>query len=226
MTPFNLKAVNLVKDYQQGRDTVHVLRGVHIELTQGKTYAITGVSGSGKSTLLHLLGGLDEPTSGGVFFNGENIFEFKPWRKELFFNTTVGFVFQFHYLIKELSVLENVILPGLVGGKKKKECVKSALELLEQVGMIKKINFYPGQLSGGEQQRVAVARAIFNKPAFLFADEPTGSLDEENAKGVLVLLLRCQAEWNMGVILCSHDEEIYSKMGKIFRVHNGVIATI
>lgn len=218
-----LTASNLVKEYSQGDEIQHVLHGVSVEFIQGHTYALTGVSGSGKSTLLHLLGGLDQPTSGTVFFNDLNIFDFKPAKKDVFLNKELGFVFQFHYLVKELTVLENVMLVGLVRGGSMHVCKNRAADLLAQIGLSSKVNHYPGQLSGGEQQRVAVARAIFNKPAFLLADEPTGSLDADNALLIVNLFLKCRDEWNMGIILCSHDRDVYSKMETKFWLHNGLL---
>ena len=213
----------LKKDFLQGGKTLNVLKNVNAEFVQGGSYAIVGVSGSGKSTLLHLLGGLDVATSGKVLFNNQNIFEFRASKKDEFLNKHLGFIFQFHYLIKELTVLENIILMGLIKGENKKECEKKAKKLLQKVGLIDKISEYPTQLSGGQQQRVSILRAIFNKPSFLLADEPTGDLDAQNATDIVDLLLFCQKEWNTGLIICSHDSSVYSKMENIFRLDDGVL---
>lgn len=223
MTVSKLIAKDLVKDFVQGGKSLEVLKGVNAEFVKGQTSAIVGVSGSGKSTLMHLLGGLDVPTSGTVFFNDHDLYKMRAAKKDAFLNKELGFVFQFHYLIKELSVIENIILPGLIKGDSKKECEKKAEQLLEKTGLQEKIHNYPTQLSGGELQRVSILRAIFNKPAFLLADEPTGDLDAQNAEMVVDLLLQAQKEWNMGVVICSHDKAVYSKMEKIFRLHNGIL---
>jgi lipoprotein-releasing system ATP-binding protein len=223
MTVSKLVAKDLVKDFVQGGKSLEVLKGVNAELVKGQTCSIVGVSGSGKSTLMHLLGGLDVPTSGTVLFNDHDLYKMRASKKDAFLNKELGFVFQFHYLIKELSVIENVILPGLIKGDSKKECEKKAEQLLEKTGLQEKIHNYPTQLSGGELQRISILRAIFNKPSFLLADEPTGDLDAQNAEMVVDLLLQAQKEWNMGVVICSHDKAVYSKMEKIFRLHNGIL---
>jgi len=223
MSVAKLKAKGLHKSFIQGGKTLEVLHGVDVEFEQGKTYAITGVSGSGKSTLMHLLGGLDTPTSGSVFFDNQNLFEFSASNKDKFLNKNLGFIFQFHYLIKELSVLENIILMGLIKGDSRKDCEQRAEKLLEQVGLQDKINSYPTQLSGGQLQRVSILRSIFNKPSFLLADEPTGDLDAENAAIIVDLLLQYRDEWKTGLIICSHDEAVYGKMESVFRLHEGLL---
>ncbi|KKQ33144.1 MAG: ABC-type transport system, involved in lipoprotein release, ATPase component [candidate division TM6 bacterium GW2011_GWF2_37_49] len=211
------------KDFFQGDKAMPVLNGVSVEFEKGKTYAITGVSGSGKSTLLHILGGLDVPTSGTVLLNDLDIYSLKASAKERILNQRFGFVFQFHYLIKELTVLENIIVVGLIKGQARKECIARAEELLVEMGLPDKRNNYPSQLSGGQQQRVAIARAVFNKPCFLLADEPTGNLDKQNAQTVVDLILRAQSDWGMGVILCSHDPDVYNKMGMVYNLHDGIL---
>lgn len=223
MSISKLSAKNLYKNFLQGDQVLEVLRDINIEFENGKTYAIVGVSGSGKSTLIHLLGGLDTPTEGSVYCDEYDLFRLRASKKEYFLNKELGFVFQFHHLIKELNVLENIILPGLVAGNSKKECEKRAGELLKKTGMDAKIDSYPTLLSGGEQQRVSILRAIFNKPSFLLADEPTGDLDADNAENVVELILQAQKEWKMGVVICSHDKAVYSKMEHVFRLHNGVL---
>ena len=221
MTESKLTAQNLQKSFFQGDKTLEVLKGVNVEFEQARSYAITGVSGSGKSTLMHILGGLDTPSSGQVLFDGQNLNKLRANKKEEIANRHLGFVFQFHYLIKELSVLENIILMGLIKGENKEECMQRGVQLLKKVGLESKINNYPTQLSGGELQRVSILRAIFNKPSFLLADEPTGDLDSQNAAGIVELLLDCKREWNTGLIICSHDSAVYNKMETIFRLHDG-----
>jgi lipoprotein-releasing system ATP-binding protein len=214
---------NLFKSFLQGKKKLSVLNGVSFEFEKGKTYAITGASGSGKSTFMHILGGLDTKDNGSVLFNGQDIFKLSLKEKEKFLNNHLGFIFQFHYLIKELSVLQNIILPGLIGGKSSDECELKAKELLKLVGLLNKIDAYPTQLSGGEQQRVSILRAIFNEPEFLLADEPTGDLDSDNAQKIVDLLLNCQKEWGMGIIICSHDNAVYKQMDKVLVLKNGLL---
>lgn len=209
------------KEYEQGGKVIQILHDVQASFLQGKSYAITGVSGSGKSTLLHLLGGLDSPTSGHVAFNKTDLAHMRPAHKNSFLNRSIGFVFQFHYLVKELSVRENIMFAGLVKGESKKECKHRSDHLLEIIGMPHKADAYPTQLSGGEQQRVAIARALFNKPSFLLADEPTGNLDEENVKVIVELFFAAQKEWGMGMIVCSHDVAVYKQMDMVYKMHHG-----
>lgn len=212
---------NVCKEYLQGGRVIQVLNNVDATFLHGQSYAITGVSGSGKSTLLHLLGGLDSPTSGSVNFNKTDLAHMRPAHKNSFLNKSVGFVFQFHYLVKELSVRENIMFSGMIRGESKKQCMHRSDHLLEVIGMPHKADAYPTQLSGGEQQRVAIARALFNKPAFLLADEPTGNLDEENAQAIVELFFEAQQEWGMGMVICSHDGAVYKRMGTIYKMHHG-----
>lgn len=214
---------NLFKSFLQGKKKLSVLKGVSFDFEKGKTYAITGASGSGKSTLMHILGGLDTKDKGSVIFNGQDVFKLSLKDKEKFLNNYLGFIFQFHYLIKELSVLQNIILPGLISGKSKDECELKAKRLLKNVGLENKIDSYPTQLSGGEQQRVSILRAIFNKPEFLLADEPTGDLDSDNAQKIVDLLLDCQKKWGMGIIICSHDKAVYKQMDKVLTLKDGLL---
>jgi lipoprotein-releasing system ATP-binding protein len=212
------------KTYEQGGKELLVLKGVSATFTQGESYAITGVSGSGKSTFLHVLGGLDNPTAGSVLFNGKDLMHLRSKQKDGFLNRSIGFVFQFHYLIKELSSLENIMMMGLIAGETRSYCEHRAKHLLEMVGLADKAYALPTQLSGGEQQRVAIARALFNKPSFLLADEPTGNLDAGNAKQVIDLLFSAQQEWGLGIVICSHDAAVYGRMSTIYRLNNGNIS--
>jgi lipoprotein-releasing system ATP-binding protein len=214
---------NLIRNFDQGKKIIQVLRGINYEFQQKNTYSITGTSGSGKSTFLHLLGGLDTPTSGEVIISEKNIATLKQKQKEELLNQTLGFVFQFHYLINELTVLENITLVGEIKGMSKQKAAAHAQNLLESVGILDKANSYPDELSGGEQQRVSIVRAIFNKPQFLLADEPTGNLDAENAKAIVDLLLQCQSEWGMGIILCSHDKSVYERMETVLMLKDGTL---
>jgi lipoprotein-releasing system ATP-binding protein len=186
----------------------------HISVTffQGISYALQGVSGTGKSTFLSLIGYLDEPTSGVIKYNRQDLRLLSPAELNYMRMTSLGYLFQQPYLIKELSVIENIQLPGLLMGLKKKYCIDRALMLLSKVHLLEKEAVYPGELSGGELQRVALARALFNKPTFLVADEPTASLDAKTAQEIVSLLIQLQKEWNMGLILSTHDESIAQRL--------------
>ncbi len=217
----NLAVCDVFKNYVQGNSIVPVLKGVSATFEQGKSYAITGVSGSGKSTLIHLLAGLDVPSQGTVHYDGQDINSFAESQKSNFLNKTIGLVFQSPYLIKELSVLENVMIKGLIAGRSSAECKDGAVQLLKNVGLEEKIYGYPGQLSGGQQQRVALARALMNKPQFLLADEPTGNLDPQTAQTILDLIIAAQKEWGMGLIISSHDRFVTDRMETVLEVKDG-----
>ena len=215
MQASSLQTQNLHKSFSQAGKTLSVLNDISITFDQGKSYAITGASGSGKSTFLHLLGGLDKPTSGSVRFNTKDLS-----------TASLGFVFQFHYLVHEMTALENIYLMGLIKGQSRQKCIQKAKKLLERVGLTDKAESYPYQLSGGEQQRISIVRAIFNEPDFLLADEPTGNLDAANAEQLVDFVLQCQKEWNMGIVLCSHDAAVYQRMDQVFVLKDGALETI
>lgn len=219
-----LRVDKVSKAYKQGGKVLPVLNNISTAFEQGKSYAITGASGSGKSTLLYLLGGLEKPSSGRVLCNKQDLAALKD--ASTFRNKTIGFVFQFHYLINELTVLENIMLMGKIARRDELHCRAEAYALLDVVGLRQRASYYPHQLSGGEQQRVSIARSLFNKPKFLLADEPTGSLDAHNAAKIVELLERAQQEWGMGVILCSHDIGVYSKMNQILTLHEGQLSSV
>jgi ABC-type lipoprotein export system ATPase subunit len=214
---------NLHKTYVSGQQTLNVLKDVTVDFKQGSGYAIVGVSGSGKSTLMHLLAGLDKPTSGSVFFNNTDITTLNSAEKDVFLQQSIGLVFQLPYLIKELSVLENIMLRGYIMGLDPEECKTRSLELLDAVGIADKALSNPLSLSGGQQQRVALARALFSKPAFLIADEPTGSLDAYTAQGIVQLVLNCQREWGMGVIISTHDAFVAQNMETVYQLNDGTL---
>ena len=216
-----LTSVDLKKSFVQADQTIYVLQGVSAQFFGNKSYAITGPSGSGKSTLMHLLAGLDTPDLGTIYFNDQDISQFSPTQKRLFLNRSVGLVFQQPYLIRELSVLENVMLKGLIAGLNRQELHDAAHYLLHKVELAHKADHDPFSLSGGEQQRVAIARALFNKPDFLLADEPTGNLDVATGKTIIDLLLACQKEWQMGIIISSHDEYVVQSMQEVLYLENG-----
>lgn len=216
-----LKAEKLTKHYKQGNIIVSVLNDVSINFMQGASYAITGISGCGKSTLMHLLAGIDTPSHGHVYYNETSLDKLNPTDKNYFLNQQIGLVFQYSYLIKELTVLENVMIKGLISRMPHDECQKRAELLLQEVGLHSKLHFKPGQLSGGQQQRVALARALLNQPAFLLADEPTGNLDENTGREIVQLLLRLQKELNMGLIVSSHDEYVTQQMQNVYELMHG-----
>ena len=217
---------DVYKYFHQGGNNLHVLRGITESFTVGNTYALSGASGSGKSTLLHILGGLERPSQGTVSWNEKNIFSMSQEDRRSLLRSYVGFVFQFHYLIHELTVCENVMLPGQIIGEHTSVCRARAYELLECVGLKKRADVYPYQLSGGEQQRVAVVRALCNKPRFILADEPTGNLDAEGAKALVDLLLQCHKQWGLGMIVCSHDMNVCKRMNQHFVLHDGHLKTL
>ncbi len=217
-----LQASKITKQFVQGNSTIEVLKGIDVDFEQGKSYAIAGESGSGKSTLLHILAGIDKPDSGFVMFDGKEIGQLKPHEHEKFLNQSVGLLFQQPYLIKELTVLENVMLKGMISHKNNLE--HEAVKLLERVGLREKAHEFPATLSGGQQQRVALVRALMNKPSFLLADEPTAHLDVQTGKATIELLRECQEQWSMGLIICSHDEYVSKAMEKTFHLRNGKIS--
>ncbi|HML19540.1 MAG TPA: ABC transporter ATP-binding protein [Candidatus Dependentiae bacterium] len=218
-----LRVENLHKTFATGQQILNILQGITATFKQGSSYAIIGSSGSGKSTLMHLLAGLDKPTVGSVFFNDTDITQLNPTKKDVFLQQSVGLVFQLPYLIKELSVLENIMVRGLIMGLDTEECNARALELLDAVCIADKALSNPLSLSGGQQQRVALARALFSKPAFLIADEPTGSLDVYTAQGIVQLVLKCQKEWGMGVIVSTHDAFVAQSMETVYQLNNGTL---
>ncbi|MEN3045566.1 MAG: ABC transporter ATP-binding protein [Candidatus Hydrothermales bacterium] len=205
MSELFLVAENLFKSFDSPNGKIEVLRGVDVCIRRGEKILIQGPSGSGKTTLLMLLSLLDKPDSGRIFFKGELIsFEDEKRLKELR-NQKFGFIFQFYNLIRELTALENVMIPLLIKGENESAARKRGIEVLELVGLKEKIHFYPSQISGGEEQRVAIARAIVNNPEIIFADEPTGSLDEKNAHKVMNILFELVEKNNVSLIMVSHN---------------------
>ena len=216
-----LKASHVGKQYKQGSTAVSVFEDVNVTFAQGTRYALTGISGSGKSSLLHLLAGIDKPTSGHVYYNEHAVDTLDADKKNYFLNHDIGLVFQYSYLIKELSVLENVMIKGLIAKMPYEECQKRARSLLHELGLSSKVSSLPTQLSGGQQQRVAIARALLNQPAFLIADEPTGNLDEKTGRELLQLLLQLQKDWGIGLIISSHDEYVSEQMQERYELAHG-----
>lgn len=212
-----LTATNIQKYYGQ----LWVLKGVDLEIKQGEIASIVGPSGSGKSTLLHILGTLDKPDKGEVVVSGERLNFLNEKRMAAFRNRHVGFVFQFHHLLPEFTALENVCIPGWMAGRSKKEVSDQALSILQMLGLEKRIDNKPNQLSGGEQQRVAVARALINKPAIIFADEPTGNLDSANARELHQLFFTLRQQFNQTFLIVTHNEELAQMSDRLLHMKDG-----
>ncbi len=222
-----LKIENLYKSYITPAEEIKVLRGVNLTVNEGESVAIVGHSGSGKSTLLHLIGGLDKFQKGEIYFKNTPLSRFSQLQLAEYRKNNVGFVFQFHYLLTNFTVIENILIPAFIRCKSNKnDIIKKAWELLNFLGILEKKDKYPSQLSGGEQQRVAIARALINEPDLLLADEPTGNLDEENRKNVLKLLLKINEKQNKAMIIVTHDMEIAMKMNKVYKLKNGKLHII
>src|SRR5580765_2580360 len=214
-----LSGKNIYKSY----GPVKVLKGVDIEIQKGEVVSIAGPSGSGKSTLLHILGTLDKADLGAVSMNNTMINSLSSKKLADFRNKQIGFVFQFHHLLPEFTALENVCIPGWLAGRKKKEVENKAKELLNLLGLSERLENKPNQLSGGEQQRVAVARALINSPAIVFADEPTGNLDSTNAKELHQLFFHLRSKFNQTFLIVTHNEELAQLSDRVLHMKDGKI---
>ncbi|HQV54638.1 MAG: ABC transporter ATP-binding protein [Chitinophagaceae bacterium] len=210
---------NIFKRYGK----VEVLKGVDLEINKGEVVSIVGPSGSGKSTLLHILGTLDSADMGEVKMNNVLINSLSGVKLSAFRNKHIGFVFQFHHLLPEFSALENVCIPGWIAGKKKAEVKVEAERLLNMLGLVERMENKPNQLSGGEQQRVAVARALINKPDIIFADEPTGNLDSANAKELHKLFFELREKFNQTFLIVTHNEELAQLSDRVLHMKDGKI---
>lgn len=219
-----LSVKDLQKSFSEGGNEIHVLQGVNFDLAEGERLAVVGESGVGKSTLLHILGTLDRPTGGKILFGGKQL----PLDDEAalceFRNRQIGFVFQFHYLLPDFSALENVMFPALVQGIEPAQAKREAVQLLDLVGLTDRLSHRPGKLSGGEQQRVAVARAVILKPKLVLADEPTGSLDLRIGEEVQDLLFRLNEEHGIGLIVATHNRQFAKKIGRCVELREGRLA--
>lgn len=217
-----LVASGVTKKFQRhGLASIDVLSAVSMEVFAGDSIAIVGKSGAGKSTLLHILGTLEEPSAGKVFFLGQDVFKFKETALSKFRNRSLGFVFQFHYLMLEFSALENVMMPALIANLSKQEAEEKAERLLIKVGLKDRLTHKPNRLSGGEQQRVSIARALMMNPKLLFTDEMTGNLDPLTGASVFELVQGLHAEYNIALISVTHDETLAATYQRIYRLGDG-----
>lgn len=215
--------INKSFESESGGARLEVLQGVDLQIERGDLISIVGSSGSGKSTLLHILGGLDRPDTGELYWNNESVFDYSPDKLAELRNHNVGFVFQFHHLMPEFTAIENVMMPALIKGESQKAAANRAKELLNEFGMGHRLQHRPSQLSGGEQQRVSMARALTNHPAVILADEPTGNLDEENTKIILDLLFKLREMENLSVVLITHEKEIAARCDKTYLLQKGIL---
>ncbi len=218
-----IKVENLVKIYDSGPQKVEVLKGLTFDVKPAEVVVIKGPSGVGKSTLLHIVGALDVPTSGKVFLNGQDINALSNAQLARFRNKTVGFVFQFHHLLPEFTAFENVLIPSIMHEPLTHKKEAYARYLLEEVGLGHRLDHKPNELSGGEQQRVAVARALVNKPKVLLADEPTGNLDRKNSEMLYELMLSLNQKFNQTLVIVTHDEHMTLKANRIIELDDGQI---
>lgn len=217
-----LESKNIFKSYQNNKKLkLEVLKDISLSIEENKISVIVGASGAGKSTLLHILSGLDRPDSGEVFFEAENIFNYSDEKLTHFRNKNIGFVFQFHHLLPEFTAAENIAIPKLAAGAKLNDALLRAEELLELVGLIDRKDHKPAELSGGEQQRVAVARALVNDPKIIFADEPTGNLDSKNSESIHHLILKLKNDFNKTFVIVTHNPELMNLADKIFEIKDG-----
>lgn len=212
-----LQAKNIHKNY----GSLEVLRGVDVTLNKGEIVSIVGPSGSGKSTLLHILGTLDRPGRGEIVINGNKVNTLSDKQLAVFRNNNIGFVFQFHHLLPEFTAIENVCIPGWINGRKKGEVASRAKSLLESLGLGGRLDNKPNALSGGEQQRVAVARALINEPLIIFADEPTGNLDSAHARELHQLFFDLRKQYDQTFLIVTHNEELAKMSDRVLHMKDG-----
>ncbi|MBC7419664.1 MAG: ABC transporter ATP-binding protein [Bdellovibrio sp.] len=222
--PSFIDVQNLQKVYKTGASELAVLKGITFQIKKGEAVCLLGTSGAGKSTLLQILGTLDRPTSGQVLYRGQNLFELNDESLAQFRNEKMGFVFQFHHLIQEMTAVENVMLPALIANENKLEAREKAMNWLQFLGLGERYDHFPNQLSGGELQRVAIARALIKNPEVLFADEPTGNLDSENSQKIQELFFELRNKLGLTLIVVTHDLNFAGLFPRVFKVKDGRFA--
>lgn len=219
----NSKIMIEVQDIHKSFGQLEVLRGVNLTVKKGEIVAIIGKSGAGKTTLLQIIGTLDRPTKGKVLINNTDVFALNDSQLAAFRNKHIGFIFQFHQLLPEFTALENVCIPAMIAREKESEYKPRAEKLLQELGLAERMHHKPNELSGGEQQRVAAARALMMNPTIILADEPTGSLDEKNKKELSELLLRLRKQYGQTILLVTHDKELAQMADRIIEIKDGII---
>lgn len=216
-----IEAIDLHKYYGD----LHILRGVSVKVSRGEIVSIVGPSGAGKSTLLHILGTLDRASKGAVWYDGKDVFQLSDKKLGSFRNQHIGFVFQFHHLLPEFTALENVMIPALIARKKTDAVTDKATELLAYLGLKDRLDHKPSELSGGEQQRVAVARSLINDPGIILADEPSGNLDTDHARELHELFFTLRKKYNQTFVIVTHNEELASMADRRLSMKDGMIIT-
>jgi lipoprotein-releasing system ATP-binding protein len=218
-----IEVVNLTKSFQMAGLELTVLKGINLQIARGEILAIVGASGAGKSTLLHILGTLDRPTGGTVLFERQDLFQLSDQKQAEFRNRRIGFVFQFHHLLPEFTALENVCLPAYIQNRSANDVQAEATSLLKDVGLDHRINHKPGELSGGEQQRVAVARALIQQPDLVLADEPTGNLDTHTGDALFNLMRALNRARGISFVIVTHNEKLSAQADRIIHMEDGQI---
>ncbi|MBN8537814.1 MAG: ABC transporter ATP-binding protein [Deltaproteobacteria bacterium] len=216
-----LSAENIYKSYQQGSSELEILKGVNLDIKVGDAIGIVGSSGSGKSTLLQILGTLDKPNSGELIYQEKNLFDLSDEEVSLFRNQTMGFVFQFHHLLRELTAIENVLLPCRIANQNMIKAANYAKEILNMLGLGDRMDHYPNQLSGGELQRAAIARALIRHPKIIFADEPTGNLDSINSRKIQELFFLIREQLKITLVVVTHDLHFAQKFPRVMHLKDG-----
>ena len=221
----NLRCQNLCKSFYIDKEEIEVLKNISVNINSKDLIAISGESGAGKSTLLHLLASLDKQTSGEIYFNDENIQSFSPSKISALRLNNYGFVYQFHHLLEDLSVFENILLPAQISNTNNNH-LNDANLIINEIGLSNRINHLPWKLSGGEKQRVAIARALINQPDFIFLDEPTGNLDEKNSNSIQDLLLNLSRDHGIALVAATHDNNFMKNFKKIYKLKNKLLVEI
>jgi len=218
-----LDVQNLKKEFFHRGKRISVLTDLNLQVAQGEMCAVIGASGAGKSTFLQVVGTLDSPTSGKILFDGQDVANYSQKKVSDFRNKSIGFVFQFHHLLPEFTALENVMIPGMIRRMDRSKLIENAKNILDEVGLTHRLTHKPGELSGGEQQRVALARSLVMKPALLLADEPTGNLDSKTAEGIHELFVEMNTRYNITMLLVTHNPKLAEKMPRTLRLADGKV---